>query len=218
MTSVEVHAIPEDEAALVQRLRDGEEAAFADLIDRYHRGMVRLATLYVRDRDAAEEVTQEAWMGVLRGLERFEARATLKTWIFRILVNCAKTRATRDRRTIPFSAVWDADAEPFEPAVEPERFRPVGEQYAGGWVSFPRSWGDLPDQRALSGEVREQIRAAMETLPPSQREVVLLRDVQGWSSEEVCNVLQVSESNQRVLLHRGRSRLRRALERYLTQE
>jgi RNA polymerase sigma-70 factor (ECF subfamily) len=215
---VESRIAEEDETRLVARLRDGDEAAFAELVDRYHTGMVRLATVYVRDEAAAEDVAQEAWIGVLRGIDRFEARSSLKTWIFHILINRAKTRATREQRSIPFSALWDADTAPFEPAVEPERFRPPGAQWAGGWVSFPQSWGAAPEERLLSGEAREQIQACIDTLPPSQREVVVLRDVQGWSAEEVCAALQVSEANQRVLLHRGRSKVRRALERYLTGE
>ena len=207
----------EDDTSLVQALRTGNEAAFVDLVDRYHAGLVRLAMLYVHDRAVAEDVAQETWVGVLGGLGRFEGRSSLKTWLFRILVNCARTRAVRERRSVPFSAAWDATSEPFEPAVAPERFRGPGEQYWGGWVSFPSSWGDAPEERALSREARGEIQAAIDRLPPSQREVVLLRDVQGWTAAEVCDALHVSESNQRVLLHRGRSKVRQALETYLAQ-
>jgi RNA polymerase sigma-70 factor (ECF subfamily) len=173
--------------------------------------------VFVRDASIAEEVVQETWLAVLRGLDRFEARSSLKRWISSILVNCAKTRATRERRSIPFSAVWDHGAEPFDPSVEPERFRPDdAPQWQGGWVSFPQSWNDAPDERVLSQETQSQIRACIDTLPASQREVVVLRDVHGFTAEETCSVLQISDVNQRVLLHRGRSKVRRALELYLT--
>lgn len=204
------------EAQLVAALRSGDEAAFARLVEQHHAGMIRLARSYVHDRAIAEEVAQETWLAVLRGLDGFASRSSLKTWIFRILANCAKQRAGRERRSLPFSSAWEATAEPFEPAVAPERFRGPGEQWWGGWVSFPSSWGDAPEERLLSCEARGQIQAAIDRLPASQRKVVLLRDVQGWTAAEVCDALQVSEANQRVLLHRGRSKVRLALETYLT--
>lgn len=222
MTSTPVAALTSandsrtEELALVEALRSGDEAAFDVLVTLYHPALVRLATIYVRDISVAQEVAQETWLGVLRGIHRFEGRASLKTWLFRILVNCASVHAARERRSIPFSATWDAASEPFEPAVGPERFRAPDEHYPGGWVSFPSSWADAPEERALSREARGQIQAAIDRLPPSQREVVLLRDVQGWTAAEVCAALGVSESNQRVLLHRGRSKVRQALESYLT--
>lgn len=205
------------ERELLEALLRGDESAFVALVDQYHASLVRLARVYVHDRGTAEEVTQDAWLGVLRGLRQFAGRCSLKTWIFRILINTAKHRAVRDRRCIPFSAAWDSASEPFEPAVAANRFRAPGEQWTGGWVSFPASWGNAPEERLLAREARGQIRAAIDRLPPSQREVVLLRDVQGWSADEVCHALQVSESNQRVLLHRGRSRVREALAEYLAE-
>ena len=206
-----------DEAHFVEALRAGDELAFAALIDRYQPGMLRLARVFVRDVSVAEEVVQEAWLAVLRGLHRFEARSSLKWWISSILVNGAKTRATRERRSIPFSAVWDPGADPSDPSVEPERFRPDdAPQWPGGWASFPRSWSDGPDDRLLSQETQSQVRACIDALPAGQRAVVELRDVHGFTAQETCTVLQISEVNQRVLLHRGRSKVRRALELYLT--
>ena len=207
-----------DESRLIASLRAGDEAAFVTLVERYNAGMIRVARMYVRERSTAEEVAQEAWLGVLRGLDGFQARSSLKTWIFRIVLNCARARAGREQRSIPFSAAGEALIEGAEPAVDSSRFRGRDDPYHGGWVSFPPSWGQAPEQRVLSREVRQLIGAAVDQLPPAQREVVVMRDVQGWSAEEVCQVLRVSESNQRVLLHRGRSKLRCALAHYLAGE
>ncbi len=206
-----------DETELIHGLRRRDEHAFVTLVERYHTALLRLAQLYVADRAAAEEVVQETWIGVLKGIDRFEGRASFKTWLFRILTNIAKTRGVRESRTIPFSELWDADAEaePFEPAVEPDRFLPPDHpRRPGHWANDPQPWGDHPEERLLSRETRAQIQAAIDTLPPAQREVITLRDIGGWSSEEVCNTLKISETNQRVLLHRARSKVRRALERY----
>jgi RNA polymerase sigma-70 factor (ECF subfamily) len=208
----------EEESQLVEALRAGDERAFTRLVERYHLGLIHFAQQYVPDRSVAEGVVQEAWLGVLRGLDRFEARSSLKTWIFGIVLNCARARARRDRRTIPFSEIERLTAEPFEPAVEPSRFRGAADPHPGGWISFPPSWGDTPDQRLLAAEAHAYVRAAIDSLPASQRQVVLLRDVEGCSADEACSILQLSESNQRVLLHRGRSKLRRAIERYLTEQ
>ncbi len=205
-----------DEAHLIESLRQRDEGAFAALIERYHASLLRLAQLYVADRAAAEEVVQDTWLGVLKGIDRFEGRSSLKTWLFRILTNLAKTRGVRESRSLPFSALWEAEAEPFEPAVDPDRFAPAGE--ADGprqWVAAPQGWGEHPEDRLLSTETQAVIRRAIEALPPAQREVITLRDLEGWSSEEVCNTLSISETNQRVLLHRARSKVRRALEQYL---
>ncbi len=208
---------PDEETRLVEALRAGDESAFVALLDRYHAAMLRLAHVFVRDAAVAEEVVQEAWLGVLRGLDRFEARSSLGRWISSIVVNGAKTRAARERRSIPFSAAAAPGAEPFEPAVEPERFRPQDAlQWRGGWVSFPLEWNAAPDERVLMRETQTQIRASLDALPAGQREVVVLRDVHGYTAEETCRLLQISEVNQRVLLHRGRSKVRRALEAYLT--
>jgi RNA polymerase sigma-70 factor (ECF subfamily) len=199
---------------LLEGLRRGDEAAFVALLDRYHAAMVRLAMAYVPNRAVAEEVAQEAWQGVLTGLSRFEGRSSLKTWIFRILTNCAKTRGEREGRAVPFSSLWDPEADPGEPAVEPERFRAF-EPWEGHWSSLPRNWDDLPEERLLAQETRACVRAAIAALPPAQREVITLRDVEQLPSEHVCDLLQISEGNQRVLLHRARSKVRRALEQYL---
>ncbi|HEX9372721.1 MAG TPA: sigma-70 family RNA polymerase sigma factor [Roseiflexaceae bacterium] len=203
-----------EELRLVAALRAGDEAAFATLIDRYHASLLRLAMLYVPSRAVAEEVAQETWLGVLQGIGRFEGRSSLKTWIFRILTNRARTRGQREGRSVPFSALAGAAAEPGEPAVDPDRFLPPEHEDAGWWVSYPQSWHDRPEERLLSQETQSVLRQAIDALPPSQREVITLRDLEGWASDEVCGALSVSEANQRVLLHRARSKVRRALEQY----
>jgi RNA polymerase sigma-70 factor (ECF subfamily) len=205
-----------DELNLIAALRQGDEAAFMALVELYQTVLVRVALMYVSSRAAAEDVVQETWLGVLQGLSRFEGRSSLKTWIFRILSNRAKTRAVREGRAIAFSALASAD-DPAELAIDPSRFYPPEHEYHGWWVSYPRSWEDVPESRLLARETRAQIMAAIKTLPKNQRTVISLRDVEGWTSEEVCNVLTISETNQRVLLHRARSKVRRALEHYLTE-
>lgn len=207
--------MPPDESRLIDSLRRRDEAAFALLVDRYHVTLIRLAQMYVPDRAAAEEVVQETWLGVIKGIDRFEGRSSFKTWLFRILTNTAKTRGVRDSRSLPFSALFDAETEPFEPAVDPHRFRPAdAPQWPGNWMEPPRAWGQSPEEWLLSRETLACIRSAIAALPPAQREVITLRDVDGWSSEEVCNALGISETNQRVLLHRARSKVRLALEQY----
>jgi RNA polymerase sigma-70 factor (ECF subfamily) len=202
---------------LLAALRSKDEAAFTTLVDRYHSSLLRLAQLYVSSRAVAEEVVQETWLGVLQGLDAFEGRSSLKTWIFRILINRAKTRAEREGRTVPYGLAWDLSADRGEPAVEPERFLPASHpEWPGHWASPPQSWGENPEARLLSKEARQFIQKAVDSLPPAQREVITLRDIEQWESEEVCNVLGLSESNQRVLLHRARSKVRRALEEYLS--
>ena len=206
------------EADLVRRLLAGDEAAFMSLVDAYQAPMVRLARNYVPSRDVAEEVVQETWLAVLQGLPRFEGRSSLKTWIFRILVNRAVTRGTRERRAVPFSALFDAASDPFEPAVDPDRFFGPDARQPHTWMSPPRPWDEIPEQRLESRETLGRVSAAIDTLPPSQREVITMRDVDGFSSQEVCSVLGITEVNQRVLLHRARSKVRRALAEYLTGE
>lgn len=207
-----------DDLQLIGRLRDRDEAAFVSLIERHHASLLRLAMVYCSDRGVAEEVVQDTWVGVLRGLDRFEGRSSLKTWIFHILTNCAKTRARREGRTIPFSSLWERGADPFEPSVDPERFLPADHpDWPHHWASAPNHWDESPENLLLSAESRAYIEEAIATLPPSQREVITLHDVEGLSSEEVCNVLSLTETNQRVLLHRARSRVRRALEKYLDE-
>jgi RNA polymerase sigma-70 factor (ECF subfamily) len=204
-----------EDLRLLDALRAGDEAAFSELVTRYHGSLVRIAQIYVSSGAVAEEVAQETWLGVLNGLDRFEGRSSLKTWIFRILGNIAKTRAQREGRTLPFSALEDPARVP-EPAVEPERFLDTEHpRWPGHWASPPRSWSELPDERLLAAETRGRIEQAIGALPASQRAVISLRDIEGWTSEEVCNALGLSETNQRVLLHRARSKVRQVLEEYL---
>jgi RNA polymerase sigma-70 factor (ECF subfamily) len=203
-----------DDGLLVAALRRGDDAAFGTIIDRYHPSLVRIATLFVRDYEVAEEVAQETWIGVLRGIDRFEGRSSFRTWLFGILANQARRRGERERRMIPFSALARSP-QGEEPAVDPERFLPLGEEWAGHWASPPASWEVAPEVAFLSKEGRREIEAAIAALPPNQRTVITLRDVEGWEAAEVCNVLGLSQTNQRVLLHRARSRVRQALEEHL---
>jgi RNA polymerase sigma-70 factor (ECF subfamily) len=204
----------EDEAALIAALRRGDEAVFMTLVERYHGALVRLALAYVQDRATAEEVAQDTWLGVLQGIGRFEGRSSLRTWIFRILVNRAKSRGVRERRSQPFSALAGERDEEDGPTVDPDRFFPEGHAEAGEWSAPPRPWEYRPDDRVLAGELRGVIAAALEDLPPRQRTVITLRDVQGWSADEVRAALDLSEGNQRVLLHRARAKVRRDVEQY----
>jgi RNA polymerase sigma-70 factor (ECF subfamily) len=206
-------AAPTDEANLVTRLRNGDEVAFEWIVSRYHETMMAVARSYVKSNDVAEEVVQEAWLGVLNGLNRFEGRSSLKTWILKILVNTALTRGGREARSVPFSSLIPADEE--EPLVEPERFRPPGEPFAGHWARYPNDWSTLPSEALLGRETLGVVKRAIEELPDAQRTVIAMRDVAGFTAEEVREVLEVSESNQRVLLHRARSRVRGAIERHL---
>lgn len=206
-----------DDRLLVAALRAGEEAAFVALLDRYQAPMVRLAALYVPDRAIAEDVVQETWIGVLRGIDRFEGRSSFKTWLFRILTNQAKRRGAREGRSVPFSALARAEADGPDPAVEPERFLPPGDAWAGHWAAELPEWRQTPEDRFVAGETHARAKAAIAGLPPAQREVITLRDVDGWTAEEVCQALAVTPGNQRVLLHRARSKVRRALERYMEE-
>jgi RNA polymerase sigma-70 factor (ECF subfamily) len=200
-----------DDAALVHGLRDGDEDAFRELVDANSGYLMRLALGITGSRAVAEEVVQETWIAVLRGIDRFEGRSSLRTWIMRILANTAKTRAARERRSVPFSSL--GDGEDGGPAIDPDRFLPAGGPDAGEWAQPPTRW-PTPEDGTLSNEARGMILDAIGKLPPTQRAVVTLRDVEGWPSREVCDALEVSDGNQRVLLHRGRSRVRAALERY----
>jgi RNA polymerase sigma-70 factor, ECF subfamily len=205
-----------DEAETVAALRAGSEDAFMRLVEAYGPAMLRVAATYVPTRAVAEEVVQETWLAVLEGIGRFEARSSLKTWIFRILMNRAITRGSRERRSVPFSSLADPELAQSEPAVDPSRFLPPEHRLAGAWSVAPRRW-DLPEERLLGKETLRVVRDSIDRLPAAQRTVITLRDVQGWSSQEVGNVLSISETNQRVLLHRARSKVRRALERYLDE-
>lgn len=206
-------ASPED-LRTVEALRAGDERVFRELIERYTASMIRVALMYVRTRAVAEEVVQDTWIGVLGSLPRFEGRSSLRTWIFRILANQARTRARREARSVPFSSL----AGPGEdgPTVDPDRFLGADHPaFPGHWASPPRSWDGMPEQELLAGETRERVQDAIDMLPASQRAVISLRDVEGWSSPEVCDLLDISEGNQRVLLHRARAKVREALEEYL---
>jgi RNA polymerase sigma-70 factor, ECF subfamily len=205
---------PLDEAKLLEALRRGQEAAFAELISRYSSPLLRVATTYTGSRAVAEEVVQETWLGVLHGLDRFEGRSSLKTWIFKILTNIAATRGARERRSVPFSALATQEAGEGEPSVDPERFFPPDhDRWPGHWALGPTRW-ETPEAGLLSAEARELVLREIERLPPAQRTVITLRDIEGWPAEEVCHALEVSEGNQRVLLHRARSKVRSALEEY----
>jgi RNA polymerase sigma-70 factor (ECF subfamily) len=211
-------ALSDDDRRLVERLRAGDDAAFMELVDRLSASLLHVARMYVPSRAVAEEVVQETWLGVLRGIDRFEGRSSLRTWIFRILVNRARTRGERERRSVPFAALARAEAdEPFA-AVDADRFQGPEGSHPGAWASPPRRWEDDPETAAESAEGVARIRAAIDELPPMQRLVITMRDLEGWSSDEVRNALDITETNQRVLLHRARSRVRTALERDLATD
>jgi RNA polymerase sigma-70 factor, ECF subfamily len=200
--------------ALVDALRAGDEAAFASLLDRYYDTMLRVARTHVATREAAEDVVQETFLGVINGIDRFEARSSLRTWMFRILTNIAKSCGEREGRSRPFSSLapeLGAD----EPSVDPDRFIASG-RWAGYWATPPVGH-DVPEARVLAAEAGDRLISAIEALPAAQRTVITLRDVKGFSAAEVCELLGVSEANQRVLLHRARSKTRAALERYLDE-
>lgn len=201
----------EEETELIEALRNGDESAFTQLITRYSGSLLRIALVYVPNHAAAEEVVQETWLAVLEGIQRFEGRSSFKTWLFKILVNRAKTRGERERRYVAFSSVAGESADSEEPMVDPAQF-----DHAGRWITQPRSWDEVtPERLLLSKESRALLDQAIAALPPVQRQVITLRDIEGCSSQEVCNILNVSETNQRVLLHRARMKVRRAIERQL---
>jgi RNA polymerase sigma-70 factor, ECF subfamily len=199
----------------VDALRGGDEAAFADLMRRYSAPMTSVAMLYVTSHAVAEEVVQDAWMSVVRGLDRFEGRSSLRTWIFTILANCARKRAAREGRCVPFSAL-PGGQEPLEPPPEPDPFTPAEHpRWSRIWTTPNDAWDALPEERVLGRECVDAVRDAIADLPPRLREVMTLRDVAGWSSREVAEALGISDENQRVRLHRARARVRSALEGYL---
>jgi RNA polymerase sigma-70 factor (ECF subfamily) len=194
--------VPDDERALLERLRQGDEDAFQSLVESHDGALRHAARTFVRSAAAADEVVQETWLGVVRGIEKFEGRSSLRTWIFRILVNRARTYATRDARSVPFSALEEDDG----PAVDPSAF-----DGDGRWSSAPARLEFDPDTNLLRSELREQLLAAVDQLAPAQRAVITLRDLAGLPADEVCELLGVSDGNQRVLLHRARSHVRSAL-------
>jgi RNA polymerase sigma-70 factor, ECF subfamily len=202
-----------DDERLIGAVRGGDERAFTVLVDRHSPAMIRVAMAYVPSRAAAEEAVQETWIAVIRGIDGFERRSSLKTWIFRILTNVAMRSGARERRSVPFAALAEAE-DTGEPSVDPDRFLPADhELFPGHWAIMPASW-PTPEEGLLAGETREVIAAAIAELPKAQRTVIALRDIEGWSSEEVCEALEISAGNQRILLHRARSRVRDAIEEY----
>jgi RNA polymerase sigma-70 factor, ECF subfamily len=216
MLSVDTPQVPRStpgDAALLARLRRGEASAFTTIVDEWSPVMLRVARKYVPDRQAAEDVVQETWLGIITGLARFEARATVRSWAFSILINRAKSRRDRDRRLVPSSHL--TGMEPPCPTVDPARFQGPDGDHPGHWTSTgaPRHWGQ-PERAVLDQEIGQVIEQALDRLPKRQRLVVEMRDIEGLSAEETCAALQLSPANQRVLLHRGRAAVRSALEAY----
>jgi RNA polymerase sigma-70 factor (ECF subfamily) len=199
------------DAELIAKLRAGDERAFEALVNRHYGTMLAVAQTYVGTRAIAEEVVQEAWVGVLKGLAGFEGRSSLATWILRIVANIAMTRGGRERRSIPYSSLA---APGDERSVDPDRFRGPADAFPGHWRAYPADWHRLPEEALLQQETLRVALEAIAELPPAQRVAITMRDVQGCAAEEVCAVLGVSEGNQRVLLHRARSQVRAALERH----
>lgn len=203
------------DAVLIRKLRAGDEAAFQELITLHYGSMIRLALAHVSDRSIAEEVVQDVWMAVLEGLERFEGRSSLKTWIFSILSNKAKTRGVRESRSVPASSLTREDDEADEPAVDPSRWRQSG-HWKDYWSEYPQSWDEgTPEKVLLDKEGAMILEQAIAALPPRLKHIIIMRDVEGLESHEVCAILSISEANQRVLLHRARARVRTMLEGYL---
>jgi RNA polymerase sigma-70 factor (ECF subfamily) len=200
--------------AIVERLRAGDETTFMMLVEQHQAPMLRIARMYVSSRAVAEEVVQDAWLGIIRGLDGFEGRSSLRTWMYRIVANLAKTRGQREGRSVPFSSLAGDDT---ESAIDPEWFHGPGERLAGGWRTHPDDWRGIPEERLIGNETLARIARAIDSLPAMQAEVIRLRDVLGWTSEEVRNALDLSETNQRVLLHRARARVRRELGAYLSE-
>lgn len=201
--------VSEADLATIAALKAGDEQVFADLVRRYQPLMLRVARMYVKTQSAAEEVVQDAWLGVIRGLDRFEGRSSLKTWIFRILINQAKTRGVRDQRSTPFSSLGDGD-ETGGPSVDPSAFGADG-----WWNAHPGAWSDLPEERLFGKETIAAVRDAIAELPERQQEVIVMRDLLGLDGDEVSEALGLTAGNQRVLLHRARARVRAALEKEL---
>lgn len=206
---------PDDET-LLARLREGDEEAYMMLVEKYHAMLIRTALIYVHDRSVAEEVVQDTWIGFLQGLRRFEGRSSVKTWLFSILINRAKTQALRESHYVTAGDMLSTDDDDGA-TVDPARFYPAGTPDAGEWSVNPNRWDEIPEERLLSLEVRQVAQAAIDKLPPMQRQVITLRDVEGWEAEHVCGLLNITDANQRVLLHRARAAVRQSLERYLDE-
>ena len=204
-----------EEAVLIQRLRAGDETAFTEMVNQYHGALIRLALAHVSDRSVAEEVVQDVWMAVLEGIDRFEGRSSLKTWVFSILTNKAKTRGVRESRSIAMSALSAEGEEGDDPTVDPSRFRTNG-HWKDYWTDYPQSWDEgTPERRLLEKEGAGLLEQAIAALPSRLKQVLIMRDVEGLDSKDVCVLLSISEANQRVLLHRARGKVRQAMETYL---
>lgn len=203
-----------DDQRIIAGLRAGNETTFVEMLDRYNGSLVRVAMRYVPSRAVAEEVVQDTWIGVIEGIDRFEGRSTIKTWLYKILIYKARTRGERERRTVPMSALPGGDA---APSVPTERFRGSDALWAGHWATPPRRWDGNAEERLLAREAQSLIDVTIAELPLAQREVITLRDLSQFSSVQVCDLLGVTEANQRVLLHRARSKVRAALENYLDE-
>jgi RNA polymerase sigma-70 factor, ECF subfamily len=203
-----------DDQELVAALRGGDEAAFRGVVTGYHAAMMRVASFHVSTKAVAEEVVQETWLAVVKGLDRFEERSSFKTWVFTILANRARSRGTRERRTVPFSSM---ETDERTPGVPGDRFQPPSDRWAGHWSEPPNPWNDVAAARLEGEETRQLIFDAIRSLPRQQRDVMALRDVEGWDAEEVCSMLAISDGNQRVLLHRARGKVRSILEQHLAQ-
>jgi len=204
----------DDERRLIQRLRAREERAFVELVERYYGNLLPLADFYVSNRAVAEEVLQETWLAVLKGIDRFEERSSFKTWISRIVMNLARTRGVRESRMVPFSDFAEDEVGHAEAAVDRERFRGAMDEYPDHWSVSPRPWNSDPETELLTNETMSVLYGAVKMLPKAQQLVLTMRDINGWTPEEICNALGISETNQRVLLHRARSKVRGILENY----
>jgi RNA polymerase sigma-70 factor (ECF subfamily) len=209
-------ATPTELSTTLAALRAGDERAFEQLVEAHHGALVRFGTRYAGSAAAAEELAQETWLAFLQSLDRFEGRASLKTWLFRILINCARKRHRVESRSVPLSALDDGESGDFA-TVALDRFQTEG-IWAGHWSAAPKSIGADGERKLLDAELHQRMLAAIDALPPTQREVITLRDVEGFGSDEVCALLEITENNQRVLLHRARSRVREVLEVYLDSD
>jgi RNA polymerase sigma-70 factor, ECF subfamily len=209
-------ASADEERRLVEALRAGDEGAFVQLIRVHGPTMLRVAGLYASSRAVAEDVVQETWLAVLTGIGRFEGRSSFKTWLFRILTNRAKSGAAAEGRTVSFAALSEAELADVELSVDVDRFHGPAERWAHHWTSSPQRWSELPEANVVSHETITIVEQAAASLAPAQRAVVTLRDILGWEAAEVCEVLGISATNQRVLLHRARTKVRKQLEQHFT--
>jgi RNA polymerase sigma-70 factor (ECF subfamily) len=209
-------ALERDEEQLLADLRKGDEEAFCALVRRHTPSMTRVAMAFVARRALADEVVQETWLNVVRSLDGFEARSSLRTWIYAILGNCARRRAEQEHRLVPLSEIAAAEASGDDLGVSRDRFFDSG-RWAGMWSTAVSGWDDLPEERLASSELRATLLEAIDALPRMQRAVITLRDIEGWLPDEVCDYLGLGDGNQRILLHRARASARSAIERYLDE-